>query len=65
MIASALSLPNAFPEGTEDFRLSAMLAASDAGFFAELEPTKAITKAEAAELLCKIEDYMIANNMAK
>lgn len=65
MIASALSLPNAFPEGTEDFRLSAMLAASDAGFFAELEPTKAITKAEAAELLCKIEDYMLANNMAK
>lgn len=67
MITASLKLPkansdNASSDATED-TFSAMLAASNAGLFEVLEPEKTLTKAEAAELLCKVEDYMLANNM--
>ncbi len=66
MIAASLGLPNRKESenaGTTEENFSAMLAVSEAGFFEILEPEKTITKAQAAELLCKIEDYMLENNM--
>lgn len=69
MLASALELPNSRKEsesaGATEENFSAMLAASDAGFFDSIEPQKTLNKAETAELLCRIEDYMKANNMVK
>ncbi len=69
MLAAALDLPNTRKEsedaGATEESFSAMLAASDAGFFEVLEPEKTLNKAETAELLCRVEDYMTANNMTK
>ena len=67
MIAQALDLPRAksdtaSAEGTGG-TLTAMLAATDAGFFEILEPEKTLTKADVARLLCDVEDYMLENNM--
>ncbi len=69
MIAAALDLPSAKSDSAStdgsDVLYSAMMAASNAGFFDKLKPTQTLTKADAAELLCRIEDYMAENNMVK
>lgn len=66
MISSILNLPrinadnaSAESEGT----LSALISATNAGFFANAEPSKVITRSESAKLLCLVEDYMQENNM--
>lgn len=69
MVASVLDLPRANSESAStegsDSTLSAMLAASNAGFFNGQEPNQSLTKADCAKLLCLVYDYMADNNMKK
>ena len=67
MISAALKLPETNSEsvstGTQDRTLSAILAASKAGFFESLSPSHTLTKQETANALCRMIDYINENNI--
>ena len=66
MITSALNLPKINSETAStnsDGTLSALISASNVGFFDSAEPSRVLTKSESAKLLCLVEDYMTENNM--
>ena len=66
MISATLNLPkiNADTTSTENGgTLSALISATNAGFFANADPNKSLTRSESAKLLCLVEDYMQENNM--
>ncbi len=66
MISAALGLPKINSESASangEGAMSALISATNAGFFANAEPSRVLTKAESAKLLCLVEDYMEENNM--
>lgn len=67
MVARVLGLPgskseNASATANEEYS-AAMLAVNGAKLLDVVEPEKTLNKAEVAELLCRAQDYMLANNM--
>jgi len=67
IITATLDLPTAKKENSEssnsESALSAIVAATNAGFFSQIEPAHILTKAETAKLLCSVEEYMEENNL--
>ena len=67
MISSLLKFPRMDSEsiqsGESDRSFASLIAASDAGIFDTVDPEHKLTKAETADILCRVYNYMQENNM--